>query len=584
MTSATSDWSMDKTPHGMLVAFGEFLCQYGLVEKMMQVPIRQKTRTFTPQSKLVEFLAGILSGMERLQDMSDGAQPVAKDEVVARAWGQAGFAHYSGVSRTLDACDEETVAAVEKVIAEFSQPFIATVVHDLLRRGAAIVFDFDLTGQAVSSTSSNYPEAAFGWMNDSVKLGYQLARVCLSDARGERVWLAGFHHPGDTVSSQCLKELVEAAEAQAHVRPRRRTEMIQQRLAAQEESIARLHRLLDQQQAKAGRLRQTRQELMGKIYHTEQLQKGPILRKKSSFLKKRLQSWRKRLPRLETQIAQAQRAMGTHQSQLSKQLTSLTDLLAWQAQLEKDNQANPNPPPYVEARMDAGFASGENLTWLLEMGYCPNTKAPNGQTATALCAHLPKARHWVKVGENAEMLGWGEYRLHGCAYPLTAAIERFKVGRRFKYAVLLHMCEENAPFPTLPVWFHHYNERQTIEAGNKEMKGTFHVQHLLSRSLAGIQLQVLFTGLAANVVRWCVPWLKQCAHPGTPKLTRTLNSPRQLVRIAANSTALVQQSSWGTSLQFAPNSSLPGVILFLKGVPAFQLSLGFNQPYKIDST
>jgi hypothetical protein len=115
------------------------------------------------------------------------------------------------------------------------------------------------------------------------------------------------------------------------------------------------------------------------------------------------------------------------------------------------------------------------------------------------------------------------------------------------------------------------------------MKGTFHVQHLMSRSLAGIRLQVLFTGLAANVVRWCVPWLKQCAHPGTPRLTRTLNSPRQLVRVAANSAALVQQSSWGTSLQFAPNSSLPGVILFLKGVPAFQLSLGFNQPYKIDS-
>jgi hypothetical protein len=113
MTTATSDWSMDKTPHGMLVAFGEFLRQYGLVEKMMQVPIRQKTRTFTPQSKLVEFMVGIMSGVERLQDLSDGAQPVAKDEVVARAWGQAGFAHYSGVSRRLEACEEETVEAVE---------------------------------------------------------------------------------------------------------------------------------------------------------------------------------------------------------------------------------------------------------------------------------------------------------------------------------------------------------------------------------------------------------------------------------------------------------------------------------------
>jgi len=58
---------------------------------------------------------------------------------------------------------------------------------DLLRRGAPIVFDLDLTGQAVSSTSTSYPEAAFGWMNDSVKLGYQLARVCLTDVEGERV-------------------------------------------------------------------------------------------------------------------------------------------------------------------------------------------------------------------------------------------------------------------------------------------------------------------------------------------------------------------------------------------------------------
>jgi hypothetical protein len=49
-------------------------------------------------------------------------------------------------------------------------------------------------------------------MNDSVKLENQLARVCLMDVRGERVWLAGFHHPGDTVSAGCLQELAEAAQ------------------------------------------------------------------------------------------------------------------------------------------------------------------------------------------------------------------------------------------------------------------------------------------------------------------------------------------------------------------------------------
>ncbi|MBN2388950.1 MAG: hypothetical protein JXB85_18185 [Anaerolineales bacterium] len=64
----------------------------------------------------------------------------------------------------------------------------------------------------------------------------------------------------------------------------------------------------------------------------------------------------------------------------------LTQSLDWQAPLEQNDLADPDPPPDVEARMDAGFSSGQNLTWLLEMGSCPNTKAPNGQTAIALCS------------------------------------------------------------------------------------------------------------------------------------------------------------------------------------------------------
>lgn len=523
----------------MLVAFGEFLGQHGLVEQLMRVPIAQKTRSFRPQSKLVELLVGIMGGIEHLQDLNDAARPLVKDGLVARAWGQAGFAHYSGVSRTLDSCDEKTVTAVEKAIDEFSQPFIATVVHDLLRRGAAIIYDFDLTGQAVSATSTTYPQTAFGWMNDSVKLGYQLARVCLSSAQGERVWLDGFHHPGDTVSARCLKELLEAAEAQTHVRPRRRIELLQRRIQAEQESVVRMRRLLSQQEAKRDHLRKTRETVLGKIYHAEQVGKSQISHKSGVVLKKKLKNWNNRLPRLEAQIATAEHSIDTHQHQLLTEEMSLADLLSWQAQLDTDNRSNPDPPPYIEARMDAGFASGENLTWVLEMGYCPNTKAPNGKTTTAMCAHLPRGGRWVKVGENAERLGWGEYQMHGCPYPLTAAIERFKIGRKYKYATLIDF-RDHGLHSTLPAWFDHYNQRQTIEAGNKEMKGTFYVQHLMSHSLSGIRLQVLFTGLAANVVRWCLPWLKDCAAKPTPRLTRILNSPKHLVHVAANSAALVQ--------------------------------------------
>jgi len=582
VTTTASEWPLANTQHGMLVAFGEFLKQHGLIDRLMRVPVPQRTRQFAPQTKLVEFLAGIMSGIEHLEDLNDGPRPLVKDPVVAQAWGQTGFAHYSSVSRTLETCTDETVAAVEQAINEFSRPFVASVVHDLLRRGEALVYDFDLTGQAVSSTSTTYPGVAFGWMNDRIKLGYQLARVCLSPQPQERLWLAGFHHPGDTVSATCLRELVHAAEAQTRVRPRRRTELVQQRIEAQQEVVTRTQRLVRQHAEKLDRLHQTQTTLIGKIYHTEALQKGAIPSGKMAHLKTQVAGWRKRLPRLATQITTAERVLAKHQARLHEQEAALMELQAWHAQLEADNRTNPDPPAYVEARMDAGFVSGENLTWLLEMGYCPNTKAPNDRTTTALRTRLSTKTRWVPVGANADMTAWGNYFLHGCPFPLTVALERFKVGRAYKYATLIYYRDDGV-FPTLPVWFHHYNERQTIEAGNKEMKGTFFVQHLMSRSPAGIRLQVLFTGLAANAVRGCVPWLQRCAPKPTPKLTRALNSPKQLVHVAANAAALVQRTLCGTALQFAPDSPFPGVTLFLAGVPAFQLALGFNQPYEFAS-
>jgi hypothetical protein len=562
----------------MLVAFGEFLLQHGLLERLRQVPVAQKAHVFSPQDKLIELLIGIMSGVEHLQDVHRGPRPLTKDAAVAQAWGIERFAHFTTVGRTLAACDSETVAATEAAINAFSRPFVESAVHELLRRGQPVVYDLDLTGQPVSSTSTTYPDAAFGWMNDQVRLGYQLARASLLTHTGERMWLAGFHHPGDTVSASCLKELVQAAEAHTGVRPQRRPEWVSQRITTQQESIARTRRLAGQQQTKLKRLQDTHAILIGKSYHGEQLLKGPISPKKQARLQAQVTSWHKRLPRMVEQIAQSQQVLTTHQARLAEHETELGALRAWQAELSADNEANPNPPA-IAVRIDAGFASGENLTWLLEMGYAPNTKAPNGRTTTALRAQLPRGAIWEKVGDNAEMVLVGERQLHGCPYPLTVALERFKIDHIFKYATLVRV----GAAPALPDWFAQYNARQSIEAGNKEFKGTFFVQHLMSRSSAGIRLQVLFTGLAANIVRWAQPWLASCAADPTPTVRRTLNSPKALVRVAANATALVQQTQDGTTVLFGPRSALPGAAFTLRGVPAIQLPLGFQRPFKIAS-
>lgn len=580
--ASISDWSVTNTEHGLLVAFGEFLQQHGLLDELMQVPIKQKMIRFAPQAKLIEFLTGIFSGIEYLSDLNDGPRPLAKDAIVAHAWSQPAFAHYSSISRTLEACDDQTVCAVQRAIDHFSQPFIQTAVHELLRAGLPLVYDLDLMGQAVSATSRTYPNATFGWMNDSVKLGYQLARVCLTTKTHERLWLSGFHHPGDTVSAACLQELIRAAEAQTGVRPRRRTDLLQQRIKACEQLLARPRRLLAEQQIKQTRLHATDQRLRAQIDQAEQRLKKPISKAQSARLRQQLQSWQARLPRLAPQLAACARVTAHHQTYLQQLRAEVTRLQAWRSELETDNRTNPNPP-ICEARMDSGFSGGAHLTWLIEMGYRVDTKAPSDKTTTALRAALPSDAAWTRVGDNAEMLLHPNYFLHDCPYPLTAALERFKVGTENKYATLLQY-RDDSPCPPLPIWFHDYNGRQLIEAGNKELKsGVFHVQHLMSRAPAGIQLQVLFAGVAANSVHWAMPWLRECAAPLTAKMAQTFKSPKRVVRVAANSSALVQQTSTGTSLQFAPTSALPGVTLFLKGVPAFQLPLGFYQPCKIAS-
>ena len=238
-------------------------------------------------------------------------------------------------------------------------------------------------------------------------------------------------------------------------------------------AIARLKRLAQQQQTRRDGLRATHTRLTRKLYHARQTANGAISAKKLARWQAQTTGWQKRLPRLVEQIVQAQRVLDRHQARLTQLGAELTRLRAWQTQLQTDNQCNPNPLPHVTARMDVGIAAGENLTWLLEMGYRPDTKAANGQT-TALRTHLPRGACWQQVGDNAKMVLVGEHQLHGCPYPMTVALERFQIGRNVKYATIVRC----GPAPTLPVWFAPYNARQTIEAGSKEMKGVICVQHL----------------------------------------------------------------------------------------------------------
>jgi hypothetical protein len=569
-----------QTEHGLLIAFGEFARHTGLIAGLMRVRIPQKIQrhpgAVLPQTKVVELYAGLLAGIEYLQDLNLGHHPLVKDPAVIEAWEQARFVHYSNVSRTLEACDETTVQDLRAVIEGFNQPFIAEAIHDELRAGHELVFDLDLMGQSVSSTSHAYPDVAFGWMDNEIRLGYQLARVCVQTTRYGRLWLDGFHHPGDAVSANCLKELVLAAEQHAGVRPHRRPELVTQRIAALQPMLHRLEDLCLRQTVALTDLHVKQTAWLGRGYVlNQQLNQATELARKA-LISKQISTLDKHLDSLPTQLAHRQVVLTRSRARWRKVLVEQAHLRTWRTQLEDENLQNPNAPICV-CRQDAGFCSGKNLTWQIELGYQVETKSTSGHLTTALQKRCSDQTIWARVGQNAEMTDWSDYQMKECPYPLRVGLERFRLGQQTKHSVLILYRDTPCP-PDRAQWFQHYNSRQTIEAGNKQMKTVYHVQHLMSQAKYGIQIQVLLTGLACNQTQFVQPWLQAATEQLTPQIKSDLASPKTMVRILANSTASVQRSACSTVLVFAQTSSAPDFKLCLHGLPLHQLNLGLFQP------
>src|SRR3990170_4567227 len=124
--SASTLNSTDSSPtqHAMLIVWGHFARSIGLLGRLARVPIGQKTVLRAPQEKLVELQLGLLAGIEYLTDLSEGPAPVVKDREVAAAWQLQAMADASGVSRTLSACDDETLSALAAALDALGQPFV----------------------------------------------------------------------------------------------------------------------------------------------------------------------------------------------------------------------------------------------------------------------------------------------------------------------------------------------------------------------------------------------------------------------------------------------------------------------------
>jgi len=534
------------TQHALLIPWGHFAREIGLLAGLEALKLKQKVYEHTPQAKVLEFLVAILSGAKYLQDISLAAHPLDKDLAVAQAWAQARWADYTGVSRTLSALSWAEVHEIVRVLEHVSQPFLDRELSLLHSQGSRLQYDGDLTGLPVSNTSRTYPNAAYGHMSDEIRLGYQAGMVSLQSPTYGRLWLSVEHHAGDTVSCTQAEALVLAAEKRSGQRPRRRTELLQKRIEAFVQRRAPAEKRLESQRAALAAAQSAKQETVAQLRAETNPKRIPVLER--------------RCVRREKAVDIARKKLGKTQVWLSGHLKQEKALRRRLERFEQENTENLQP---LEAcfRLDAGFGTYDNIALLIEMGYDMYVKLHNHKIVQMLKQKVTTEPAWMRVGNNAEMVAWTGLQLQHCPYPLDIALERFYTGQTQKHSALAHF-GATAVTTDLLAWFGKYNARQTIEAGIKETKQVFYLNRLKVRSEPAIYLQEAMTIFAANFIRWASVWIDQHVEQDEKTLPLGKMGIKKQVQIAANTSAKVIQNSDGMLLRFSPVSAFAGKQLF----------------------
>jgi hypothetical protein len=229
--------------------------------------------------------------------------------------------------------------------------------------------------------------------------------------------------------------------------------------------------------------------------------------------------------------------------------------------------------------LDGGFGDAANVTYLIEMGYDVYTIAHNGQTTQVLLREVPDDAQWIQAGSRTQALDMERQKLGNCPYPVRLTLLRWSLGDEFKHSTLISFSDAEE-LPTADL-FPTYHERQDVEAGIKQGKGTFSFTKLRVRSPAGIRLLGQFALVFwPNFVRWAADWLADQVCDETDRFAQVLQQVRTQVRIAANTPAVVLTNSSGQLLEFDADGPYAGVQIRLDGPFVYQFPMPLFQTWQ----
>ena len=538
------------TKHAMLIPWGRFSRHLRLGERLRAAVAPRCHQDATPAGDLVlEFGLASLAGYTYLEDLNLGSHPLAKDQAVQDAWGIQ-FRHYTTVSRYLYKLNESDTQRVQAELEAIMQPYVRSAAHAVLCQQEYLTLCGDLTGRPVSAYSSTYPpDAVFGYMANQLKKGHQ-------------------------------REIVAETEARLGCRPRRRTELVRQRIEAVEVKINQRRQWYTAQQAvirhqieRQVHLGDQLQVLRQQLTELEVQYQGKRVPPHSKLAQARKQkaTWECQLGSALEQEERARRVCRQHQQRLETLLAERGTLLNWLAQLEVDNATNPNPVR-IRWLLDGGFGDAANVAYLIEMGYDFYGIAHNGKTTQSLLKQLPKPAQWTQAGVRTQSLDVDDHSLGDCPYPVRLTLLRWPLGDTFKHSTLISFSDvEELPTADL---FPTYHQRQDVEAGIKQGKGTFSFTKLRVRSPAGIRLLGQFALVFwPNFVHWAADWLAARVQGEQKRFAQVLQEVRTQVRIAANTSAVVLTNATGQLLEFTADGPYAGTQIRLDAPFVYQFPM-----------
>src|SRR5262249_23953795 len=296
----------------------------------------------------------------------------------------------------------------------------------ILRSAQPLLLDIDLTGRPVSPTSTTYPDAAFGWMDDALAKGYQAAISSLSGGPTGRLLLSSQRYDGRAKSADCLRAAIQTVEQVLGCRPRRRTALVQTQVSICQAALTTAEQ----------DLAYVREQIGARQWDRDRLLQGV----------KSVANHAQRWTRLEHQLARLSDRAARLVQRIERMEQQLAALRTWLVRLEADNAALTGAVEGV-IRQDAGFTTGANLAYPIGLGYSVLSKVHSGHTTRRLQRAIEGDATWTQVGANAEALPLGPQRMGDGHYALEALQVRYYLPTEQRHTTLLYYGDRPPPPP-----------------------------------------------------------------------------------------------------------------------------------------